>query len=489
MNIRKQLMISNLMMIVIPVMAAALAGLCCVGLLWHVIHHGSGVGVDDTADFNGLARIAISHVRDGIEESSLGDPSSSLPDLIDANTMYLVVMKDGTEIYSYGLSEMKDSEMLEAVEGISDNEAIISAGGMNLYQAEFQMDDGFYEVFLFAAIQDMETRAFHMVAAFTWVVLICTIFLSVYLTNHFIIKSLFARIANPLRELSRGAKQLGEGNLDFRISYSRDDEFTPVCTLFNEMAEKLKELICRTQKDEESRKELIAGISHDLRSPLTSIQAYVEGLEDGVASTPEMRSRYLEVIKTKVRDIDALVSQLFLFSKLDMSDYPADIRVIDLGLFVRSFAERYRLEYEGRGLWIKCCVPDAEFRVKADETLLQRILSNIADNSVRYKKNEEGHLWIEMAENNGTVSLILSDDGPGVGDEEYACLFDVFYKGDKARSNPSLGSGLGLAISRKMAERMGGSIHAERSAYGGLAIVIDLEEEKDGCEEHSDNRR
>ena len=486
MNIRRQLLISNLMMIVIPVLAAAIAGLCCIGMIWHVMRHGSGVGVDDAADFSWLARLSISYVHDVIADEELASPPDPLSQLIDANTMYLVVTKDGKEVYTYGVDAMYDSEMLSAADGVDGSEVIMSQDGRNLYLARMDMEDGSYEVFLFAEMQDMETRAFHAAAAVTWVVLICTILLSVFLTNRFIIRSLFRRIGDPLKKLSRGARELGDGNLDFRISYDRDDEFTPVCLLFNTMAGKLKDLVSETQRDEESRKELIAGISHDLRSPLTSIQAYVEGLEDGVASTPEMQKSYLSVIKNKVRDIDALVSQLFLFSKLDLSDYPVSVAPVGISGFIAEFAGRHSAEYEERGLSMISCVSDDDLAAMADEALLSRVLVNIADNSARYKAEEHGHLWIDACRNGKTVSLILSDDGPGVAQSELERLFEVFYRSDKARRDPSLGSGLGLAISRKMVERMGGKISAENGEHGGLAIVIDLAPAEVSDEQHTD---
>ena len=111
-------------------------------------------------------------------------------------------------------------------------------------------------------------------------------------------------------------------------------------------------------------------------------------------------------------------------------------------------------------------------RVLIDEDLFSRVLSNIAENSLRYKVEQRGHLWLEASEEDGHVVLILGDDGPGVDQEDYDQLFDVFYRSDKARRDPAKGSGLGLAIS----ERMGGAMSARPSSHGGLAIVMTLKE-------------
>lgn len=125
----------------------------------------------------------------------------------------------------------------------------------------------------------------------------------------------------PLELLSYGVDQISRGNLDYRLEYSKDDEFLPVCTAFNGMAERLERSVELARRNEENRKELLLDISHDLRSPLTSIRAYVEGLSDGVASTPEMQKRYLDTIKRKTEDIEKMVSALFAYSKLNMEEF------------------------------------------------------------------------------------------------------------------------------------------------------------------------
>lgn len=130
-----------------------------------------------------------------------------------------------------------------------------------------------------------------------------TIFLSVLFTNRFLIKFVFRRIEEPLTTLATGVHELRDGNLDYRINYYHEDEFLPICEDFNEMAIRLKESVAKIQQQEKNRKELVAGISHDLRSPLTSIQAYVEGLLDGIATTPETQNAYLMTIKTKTLDL------------------------------------------------------------------------------------------------------------------------------------------------------------------------------------------
>ena len=157
-------------------------------------------------------------------------------------------------------------------------------------------------------------------AVIIFLIFILTVILSVYFTNRFLTNFVFKKIEQPLELLEEGVAQIRDGNLNHRINYNDDTEFLPVCDAFNEMAVRLKESVEQTMKNEQSRKELLAGISHDIRSPLTSIQAYVEGLIDGIADTPEKRKKYLLTIKQKSESISNMVSQIFTFSKMELDD-------------------------------------------------------------------------------------------------------------------------------------------------------------------------
>ena len=304
------------------------------------------------------------------------------------------------------------------------------------------------------------------------------------MTNRFLTRFVVRRIEEPLDLLSDGARRLGDGDLDYRITYTGKDEFAPVCGAFNEMAARLKESVERTRRDEESRKELLAGISHDLRSPLTSIRAYVEGLLDGVAKTEEAKQRYLRTIHTKAEDIDRLVSQLFLYSKLDLEGAPMEIRPIRLDEFVSSFVEEAAPDSRIHGLEITAAQL-APVTVSADPEQLRRVLSNILENSIKYKDKETGCLCITLEENG---RLTLADNGPGVPEEALPKLFDVFYRSDPARKNPAGGSGLGLAIASKAVQSMGGTISAYNVPDGGLAIKITLPKEERCDAEDPDHR-
>ena len=290
--------------------------------------------------------------------------------------------------------------------------------------------------------------------------------------NNFLTQRMTRRIVKPLEPLTEGVRQIHDNNFSYRIDYQGDDEFTPVCDAFNEMAVKLEESTIQQKKNEANRRELIAGISHDLRTPLTSIKGCIEGIETGVASTPDMQKKYFSVIKNKTAALEHIIEQLFLFSKLDMDEFPLTMRHTDIASAIYDIIEDCRSEYEARGLGIIFASFPENCYVAADVLLLRNVIINILENSVKYKNRDYGQLVISAAEEDHSFVMRFTDDGPGVEAGMLPKLFDAFYRSDPSRSK--LGSGLGLAISAKIIQRMGGSINAESPDDCGLGIVIRL---------------
>ncbi|GHU70575.1 hypothetical protein FACS189450_05220 [Spirochaetia bacterium] len=298
--------------------------------------------------------------------------------------------------------------------------------------------------------------------------------------NQLLTRNIIKRIMKPLDTLAAGARQFSENDLSFRLHYSDDDEFRPVCDTFNEMA-------ARLEKNENSRKELIAGISHDLRSPLISIKMSVDGIKSGVAATSEQREKYLGIIKNKTADLEHIIDQLFLFSKLDMEEFTTETQVVNCGAMIEDCIAELSGEYERRGLALTVQELPEDIHISIDPLLFHRVIINIFENAAKYKTTEKGQMNISVTRTNGIekrAEISFTDNGPGVKTESLEKLFDVFYRADPSRNNSArpgerTGSGLGLAISAKIIAKMGGSIRAELPEAGGLAIVINLPLAKD----------
>jgi len=294
------------------------------------------------------------------------------------------------------------------------------------------------------------------------------------LINHLLIKFVFKPIMTSLNVLTEGVHEITVGNLSYRLKHDMGNEFDIVGANFNEMATRLYEMVEQRKVDEKNRKELIAGISHDLRTPLTSIRTYAEGIELGMATTPETQEKYLTTIKNKTKDIEHIINQLFLFSKLDIGEFPMRLDKRNAKKWLSDFAETIVDEYLAKGLRIELENHIDQTFFLVDSVQLKSVLINILENSVKYGKSSDGQVLIESAYEGENIVITLTDNGPGVPDDDLDQLFDVFYRGDKARSNPGQGSGLGLAISAKMIERMGGSVSVRNADGGGLQIRLML---------------
>ena len=486
MTIKKRLFCSNILMIVVPAVIVAFVGLLCMALLWITLQSGSGMHLEDGEDLRYIGRGMADQIEGFMADTpdAWASRMSSLESMTEDSTLRIVVMQNGGLAYVAGEEQPADSQLAQAADSIDETDVFISVGDRSVYRINNTFSGGNWSLYLFGTRQEHLDGGLKVVLALAAIGLIFIVFLTILMTNRFLTRFVVLKIEEPLDLLSEGARRLGEGDLDYRIAYTGKDEFAPVCGAFNEMAARLKESVERTRRDEESRKELLAGISHDLRSPLTSIRAYVEGLLDGVAKTEEAKQRYLRTIHTKAEDIDRLVSQLFLYSKLDLEGAPMEMRLIRLDEFITSFVEEAALDSRTHGLE-STAEQLAPVTVSADPGQLRRVLSNILENSIKYKNKEIGHLRITLEESG---RLVLADDGPGVPEDALPKLFDVFYRSDPARKNPAGGSGLGLAIASKAVHGMGGTIRAYNVPNGGLAIEITLSKEETCDAEDPDHR-
>jgi len=304
--------------------------------------------------------------------------------------------------------------------------------------------------------------------------------LIVFLTNRALTKLISGRIMTSIETLVNGVREISDGNLAYRINYNSGDEFDAVCADFNEMAFRLSDMVRQRQIDESNRKELIAGISHDLKTPLTSIKGHVEGLRKGIASTPEMREKYLGIIQSKAEDMEYIISQLFLFSKMDIGEFPFNLEVVDIGDELDEMIAVFADEYRERGLAISLEEKTQGVFVSIDTVQFRNVVQNILDNSAKYGGKENARAEIYCRGNENSVSITIKDNGPGVSEEMLKKMFEVFYRSDISRNNPGKGSGLGLAISSKIAERLNGSITAENARGGGLSVIITLPRQKGG---------
>ncbi|HCJ92071.1 MAG TPA: hypothetical protein DHV92_01940 [Ruminococcaceae bacterium] len=304
---------------------------------------------------------------------------------------------------------------------------------------------------------------------------------AIIITNGLLVILMLKSIMEPMTILQTATHELRDGNLDYKVPYSSKNEIGQVCADFEEMRQRLKESVEQQQKYEENRMQLIAGISHDLGTPLTTIKGYASGILDGIADTDEKKMRYVGVIYDTAQGMDTLVSELSMLSKLSLDKVPFYFEKIKAKDFFEEYTA-YAADTLGEAgiefIYNFECDEDREINI--DPAQFRRVLNNLIDNSRKYGA-EDGTAKIMLSVRNGEnghTEISIEDNGQGVPADERDKIFETFYRGDKARTGHKNGSGLGLAITKQITDRHGASIRADESELGGLKVIIDLPQAK-----------
>lgn len=292
-------------------------------------------------------------------------------------------------------------------------------------------------------------------------------------------KNLAGHIMEPLDALSDGAERIRNHDLTQDIEYEGDLEFENVCHTFNEMRGAILAEQEKNRKYEKARTDMIAGISHDLRTPLTAIRGTIKGLLDGVASTPERQKKFLETAYRRTGEMDQLLNQLFYLSKLETGNMPLNRKIIEISDFIRNYVQGKQEFLENEQVEVTADLKGITGYVSVDPEQLWRIFDNLLENSRKYAGVTPLKIKITLERTERDFCICFSDNGVGVPKEKLPYIFDEFYRGDESR-NKKEGNGLGLYIVKYLTEAMGGSVRAENA--GGLAVYLELKEggEQDG---------
>lgn len=282
------------------------------------------------------------------------------------------------------------------------------------------------------------------------------------------------QVLKPLAQLAEAAAAIRRGEFDHALTVETHDEVGQACAGF----ERMRQALCQARQerlhDEENRKEFIAGISHDLRTPLTAIRGYVSGLRDGIARTEEKRAHYLAMLYDSVLLLEHLVNNLFLFSKLDLGRMVFHLEKTCLYAYLAHYLQGVDL---GTGRVRFRLLPQEgtqQALVMLDSLQFQRVLDNLLANSRKYSGQQEPVIDIHLSVAGEELCVCWQDHGKGVAKEQLSRLFDSFYRTDQARSRVADGSGLGLAIVKEILSGMQGRVEAQATPGGGLTIVLYL---------------
>ncbi|MNS04703.1 Sensor histidine kinase YycG [compost metagenome] len=263
--------------------------------------------------------------------------------------------------------------------------------------------------------------------------------------------------------------------MNFELQITNKDEIGELSLAFEQMRVRLKDSIETQLQYEENRKELVSNISHDLRTPLTAIRGYIEGIGDGIADTPDKVQKYIDIISLKAEEMDHLIDELFLYSKLDLNRLPFHFEQINLKSFLLDWSEELLFELNKQGVEFDSDIQVAEeTKISIDRDKIRRVFSNIISNSLKYMNKAEKEIELKAYEAGGHLILFIADNGQGIDAEALPYVFERFYREDPSRNSVTGGSGLGLAIARQMIEGHKGSIQAESVKGAGTSIKITL---------------
>ena len=484
MTIKKKIFITNTVMIL-----AALLVLLGVGrLLLTIFQHTFLTHQSENAELSAHT----TQVQQMLEENpGYGEDWQQWADALDSYDFRLAVRdQDGETVYSNlsqtetesvdSIGEQDDSDTESGHHG-HDHASVITVStffinSVTVLSARFPVDDTTYQIYA-ASSADEESlfstdRRVFQLFLLLFITIGAFVILAILLASRMFTKKLVRQIMEPVDQLAAAASRIESGDLTQPVVYPRDDEFRNVCDSFNQMQRHLKEGMEQNAAYEKARTEMISGISHDLRTPLTSVKGYIKGLQDGVANTEEKRRQYLDIAYSCACDMEGLLAKLFYYSKLETGNMPFYKQKTDMGEYLGRYvegkkdliAEKSCLEFQS------ICQGDCFLDI--DQEQMKRVFDNFVENSFKYAHAEPLIMKIMLEkEQDDSLTIVFCDNGVGVPPAKLSHLFEQFYRGDEARSDGE-GSGLGQYI----VKAHGGTIRAENQ--GGLHLIMNFRNKK-----------
>jgi len=306
------------------------------------------------------------------------------------------------------------------------------------------------------------------------VIFIATLLIAKEIIMVLFLLQLEKRVFKPIEELKNGVEEIARGNYDVRVESDMRCEIGLLVASFNEMARKLGESERIKSEYEENRKALVVNISHDLKTPITSLQGYVEAMLDGDIP-PENKNKYLQIIHRNIVYVNRLIDDLFLFSKLDMQKLNFEFAIVPIRAFMGDLTEEFRFELAERQVQLEYIDKmEQDWPVRMDRKRMHQAIRNIISNALKYGPEEGLVISAVLSKQGDSACIELSDNGPGIPADKLPHIFERFYRIDHERTKDLLSTGLGLAIARELVEAHGGRITAASGEGKGTCFTITL---------------
>jgi len=282
-------------------------------------------------------------------------------------------------------------------------------------------------------------------------------------------------IVKPLNQLKNAAMQIRKGNFSFKINTDRKDEIGDLSRTFEEARKQLAETEKIKKKFEDNRNELISNISHDLKTPITTIKGYVEGIIDGIPGSKEKMDKYLKTIYQNAVNMEYLINELFLLSEFELKELPQNFAPVNIKTYLVDCFEELKFYLAEKGIVLNFDTDYTESDlVYIDQEKIKRVILNIINNAVNHKKDNNPTITIRLTEKEKVAQIEIHDNGKGIPGYALENIFERFYKADKARSMNSSGTGLGLYIAKKIILSHEGQIWVKSQEGKGTSIYFTL---------------
>ncbi len=377
----------------------------------------------------------------------------------ESENSYIIIRK-GNELY-YTNSTYVNKETLSVLPAFrgenGESEIGIYMDDLNkmIRQLDFRFSDGTQGSFFI--ITRIVTVISRPLLTGMFVAMIVTMIITAAAVIYWFRKGVF----EPINSLNVAMKHIRDGNLEYALPTDGKGEIGDLYQSYEDMRLRLKESADEKLEREKQSKELISNISHDLKTPITSIKGYVEGIMDGVANTPEKQAKYIRTIYNKANDMDKLINELTLYARIDNDRIPYNFRRINVADYFGDCVDEIGIDMESRGIklnYSNLVSPDTV--IIADPEQMKRVVNNIISNSVKYLDKADGRIDIRILDEQDAIRVEIEDNGKGIAARDLPNIFDRFYRTDSSRNSAQGGSGIGLSIVKKIIEDHGGYIWA-----------------------------
>jgi len=289
----------------------------------------------------------------------------------------------------------------------------------------------------------------------------------------FFLLRLEKRIFKPMEKLKQGLDEVAKGNYNVKLEYDKPNDLGLLMTAFNTMTEKLYAGEKLQTEYEDNRKALVANISHDLKTPITAIQGYIEALIEGKVSTEETQSKYLRTIYHNIIYVNKLIDDLFLFSKLDMQKLDLHVEHVQIKPLMEYLMEEYTFDLAEQKISFQYSAHlDTDYWLDLDIKRFHQAINNLINNAVKHGPDINLAIEVKLYHQDNSVLIDIKDNGPGIAQDKLPFIFDRFYRVDVERTRDYSGTGLGLAIAKELVEAQHGKISVSSRKQAGTCFTL-----------------